>query len=177
MITRKKIDEIYRNILKGLDPSFAARVAAWRDAVIASGVIPYIYCGARTPAEQEELYRQGRTKSGKIVTNARGYPIPQSFHCYGRAIDWVPAKKIANDSYEADWVNVQSYGVGIENGKLCSLVALSWERPHLQDGHFKDWRDLAANMAISQSEEPVTFKALPDKKTVKSRKVVIRRIK
>ena len=107
MITRKKIDEIYRNILKGLDPSFAARVAAWRDAVIASGVIPYIYCGARTPAEQEELYRQGRTKSGKIVTNARGYPIPQSFHCYGRAIDWVPAKKIANDSYEADWVNVQ----------------------------------------------------------------------
>ena len=173
MITRQKIEDIYQDVLKGLEPSFAARVAAWRDAVIASGVIPYIYCGRRTPAEQEELYKQGRTKSGRIVTNARGYPVPQSFHCYGRAIDWVPAKQVAKDGYEADWNNVQSYGVGIENGKLFTLTALTWERPHLQDGFFKDWRDLAHNEAEAPSEEPVTH--TPKATNAKRGKVSIRR--
>ena len=56
MITRAKIESIYQDILKGLEPTFAARVAAWRDAVIAGGVIPYVYCGLRTPREQQDLY-------------------------------------------------------------------------------------------------------------------------
>jgi len=173
MISKQKIEEIYKDILKGLEPSFAARVAAWRDAVTASGVTPYIYCGRRTPAEQEELYRQGRTKSGRIVTNARGYPIPQSFHCYGRAIDWVPAKQVSGGNFEADWDNVQHYGIGIENGKLFNLVALTWERPHLQDGFFKDWRDLAHNEAEAPTEEPVTH--APNVGKTKKGKVSIRR--
>lgn len=155
MITRSKIDNIYRDILKGLEPTFAARVAAWRDAVIAGNVIPYIYCGRRTPQEQQDLYEQGRTKSGRIVTNAMGLPVAQSFHCYGRAIDWVPAKKVKDDGYEADWDNIQQYGIGIENGKLYNLQALTWERPHLQDGYFKDWRDLARLEKDAPAQEPV----------------------
>ena len=117
MISREKIESIFQDILKGLEPTFAARVGAWRDAVITSGVIPYVYCGLRTPAEQERLYAQGRSEPGRVVTNARGKPIPQSFHCYGRAIDWVPAKQVKDNGYEADWDNVQSYGVGIVTGK------------------------------------------------------------
>lgn len=175
MITRSKIDSIYQDILKGLEPTFARRVGVWRDAVIASNVIPYIYCGRRTPAEQEELYQQGRTKSGRIVTNARGYPVPQSFHCYGRAIDWVPAKEVKPNSYEADWDNIQAYGVGIENGKLYNLAALSWERPHLQDAFFKDWRDLARLEANTPTEEPVTHTPEKDPPKPKQRKIVIRR--
>ena len=38
----------------------------------------------RTFKEQNELFAQGRTKRGKIVTNARG---GQSYHNYGLAID------------------------------------------------------------------------------------------
>lgn len=38
----------------------------------------------RSFAEQDALYAQGRTKPGKIVTNARG---GTSFHNYGLAID------------------------------------------------------------------------------------------
>jgi peptidoglycan L-alanyl-D-glutamate endopeptidase CwlK len=38
----------------------------------------------RTFAEQDALYAQGRTKPGKIITNARG---GQSYHNYGLAID------------------------------------------------------------------------------------------
>jgi len=40
----------------------------------------------RTDAEQDALYAQGRTKPGKIVTNARG---GESYHNYGLAYDVV----------------------------------------------------------------------------------------
>jgi peptidoglycan L-alanyl-D-glutamate endopeptidase CwlK len=40
----------------------------------------------RTFKEQDELYAQGRTKPGKVVTDARG---GQSYHNYGLAIDIV----------------------------------------------------------------------------------------
>lgn len=40
--------------------------------------------GMRTVPEQDRLYAQGRTTSGKIVTNAKG---GQSFHNYGVAVD------------------------------------------------------------------------------------------
>lgn len=168
MITRKRIEQIYQDILKGLEPTFASRVAAWRDAVIAQGVIPYIYCGRRTPAEQEKLYAQGRSEPGRIVTQARGKPIPQSFHCYGRAIDWVPARQIKPDGYEADWDSVQSYGLGIDLAKSFNLTALSWERPHLQDGYYKDWRDLAKAVTDAPKSEPVT-QGKPSKNRVKLR--------
>lgn len=39
----------------------------------------------RTQEEQERLYAQGRTTSGKIVTNCRGYQSP---HCWGVAFDF-----------------------------------------------------------------------------------------
>ena len=39
----------------------------------------------RTQEEQEELYAQGRTKKGKIVTNCRGFQSP---HCWGVSFDF-----------------------------------------------------------------------------------------
>lgn len=50
----------------------------------------------RTFAEQDGLYAQGRTKPGRIVTNARG---GYSYHNYGLAIDIVLIK----DGKEAIW--------------------------------------------------------------------------
>jgi peptidoglycan L-alanyl-D-glutamate endopeptidase CwlK len=38
----------------------------------------------RTKAEQDAIYAQGRTKPGKIVSNAK---YPQSLHCWGIAFD------------------------------------------------------------------------------------------
>lgn len=50
----------------------------------AAGITIKITSGSRTYAEQNDLYEQGRTKPGKIVTNARG---GQSNHCFGIAFD------------------------------------------------------------------------------------------
>jgi peptidoglycan L-alanyl-D-glutamate endopeptidase CwlK len=56
----------------------------------------------RTFAEQDALFAQGRTKPGKIVTNAKG---GQSYHNYGLAIDIVLIlDKDKNGSFEtASW--------------------------------------------------------------------------
>lgn len=43
------------------------------------------YSGLRTPEKQDELYAQGRTAPGGIVTNAKG---GESAHQYGCANDW-----------------------------------------------------------------------------------------
>lgn len=46
-----------------------------------------IYCTYRSGAEQSELYEQGRTKPGEIVTNARA---GESWHNWRCAFDFVP---------------------------------------------------------------------------------------
>lgn len=44
----------------------------------------FITCTLRTKEEQNELYAQGRTKPGKIITWAKG---GESLHNYGLAVD------------------------------------------------------------------------------------------
>jgi peptidoglycan L-alanyl-D-glutamate endopeptidase CwlK len=66
----------------------------------------------RTNAEQNELYALGRTKPGKIVTNAKG---GDSYHNYGLAIDFVLiVNGKASWTVNKDWLKVieifQSYG-------------------------------------------------------------------
>ena len=67
----------------------------------------------RTFAEQNTLYAQGRTKPGKIVTNAKG---GLSYHNYGMAVDivliingkeasWDTGKDFDADG-KADWIEV-----------------------------------------------------------------------
>lgn len=54
------------------------------EAEAALGITLRVVQGLRTIAEQNALYAQGRTKPGKIVTNAKG---GSSLHNYGLAID------------------------------------------------------------------------------------------
>ena len=67
----------------------------------------------RTIQEQNDLYAIGRTKPGKIVTNAKG---DQSFHCHGLATDFCLLHKDGTVSWNmhedldkdgiADWIEV-----------------------------------------------------------------------
>lgn len=54
------------------------------------------YCGYRSPEEQERLYAQGRTKPGKIVTNAKP---GQSKHEKRAAIDFAFVVPKGQDIY------------------------------------------------------------------------------
>jgi peptidoglycan L-alanyl-D-glutamate endopeptidase CwlK len=71
--------------LSGLLSADKAAAEALIDFAYACGVPIVITQGLRTIAEQDELYAQGRTKPGAIVTNARG---GYSYHNFGVAIDF-----------------------------------------------------------------------------------------
>jgi peptidoglycan LD-endopeptidase CwlK len=83
---KEELFEIYRQICEVLKGRVMCRFA-------------YVI---RTLAEQEALYAQGRTKPGKIVTNAKA---GWSYHNYGLAVDIVMIHdKDGNGSYEtASW--------------------------------------------------------------------------
>lgn len=68
--------------------------------------------GYRSIEEQNRLYSQGRTTSGKIVTNAKG---GQSAHNYGLAFDFAP---LING--KIDWDDIDKFktvaAIGIKAG-------------------------------------------------------------
>ena len=81
----------------------------------------------RTPKEQDEIYSRGRTTPGRIVTYAKGTPVPQSLHNFQCAIDVCDKKKL----YDIDWNKL---------GKIGESCGLEWggrwtkpvDKPHFQ---------------------------------------------
>ena len=110
----------------------------------------------RTIEEQNDLYAQGRTKAGSIVTKAKG---GSSFHNYGLAFDFaLMYDKDGNGTYEclswdtkldfdrdaqADWMEVV---------RLFKDKGFTWggdfksiqDDPHLEKPFGYDWRELFA---------------------------------
>lgn len=74
--------------LAGLLPVVQRGVRVWLEKAVRAaavyGMEVKVICGVRSWAEQDELYAQGRTKPGAIVTKARG---GASWHNYGVAFD------------------------------------------------------------------------------------------
>lgn len=107
----------------------------------------------RTFAEQDAIYAQGRTKPGKIVTNAKG---GLSYHNYGLAIDIVLlVDKDNNGTFEsAVWDNKTDFD-GDKKSDWMEIVTIfkqhGWEwggdwkfvdTPHFQKTFGKSVRDL-----------------------------------
>jgi peptidoglycan L-alanyl-D-glutamate endopeptidase CwlK len=83
------MDKITLDRIKLLHPALREEVGKIYADICASlpaGVVCRFTHTLRTFAEQDALYQLGRSKKGKIVTNAKG---GQSFHNYGLAIDFV----------------------------------------------------------------------------------------
>ena len=118
-----------------LDPRVARMAREWLDRARSMGLGPLITCTRRTSAEQDALYAQGRTKPGKIVTNAKA---GQSAHNFGLALDFVPLVhgKPEWSGKHPDWKRL---------GELAEGVGFEWaarwprfkELPHIQ---FPNWK-------------------------------------
>lgn len=106
-----------------------------------SGITVLIYCTFRSSEEQDDLYAQGRTKQGKIVTNARGGQSKHNHTVNGRpaslAFDCVPlrnGKPVWSKNTDEDLQLWQKVGI------LGKSVGLEWagdwkrfkEFPHFQ---------------------------------------------
>lgn len=93
------------------------------------GIDVLIYCTLRDNTEQDSLYAQGRTKKGRIVTNAKG---GYSYHNYGLAFDCVPSI-----DGRARWDRIDLYN---KMGRIGRSLGLVWggdfksfkDRPHFQ---------------------------------------------
>jgi peptidoglycan LD-endopeptidase CwlK len=90
--------------------------------------------GLRTYEQQNDLYSQGRTTEGGVVTNARG---GESYHNFGLAVDVVPLTDNGGIDWGASqledgWSTIGNYGAatGLEwGGNWESFV----DRPHFRD--------------------------------------------
>ena len=69
-----------------LAPFLVVRLTAALDECHAMGYHVAVFESYRTPERQQWLYDQGRTRDGKIITNAKPY---ESFHQFGLAVDIV----------------------------------------------------------------------------------------
>jgi peptidoglycan L-alanyl-D-glutamate endopeptidase CwlK len=152
-MTWRKIQELSEGHIACLAEGFRQRVGHWYREATLKKIPVLIYSSLRTPKEQDELYAQGRTKKGARVTNARGTPVPQSYHCYGRAIDMVPCAAAAGE-YTPSWDDEKTYAILQKMAEKHRLRAISWERPHLEDGDFQDWRELAAKESAALEPAP-----------------------
>lgn len=119
--------------LSNIHPVMANKARELIQKAHAEGIFIIITQGLRTIAEQNALYEQGRTKPGKVVTNARG---GYSYHNYGLAFDYcvcdiVGEKLIPNWNVDKRWIRVGTIGksLGLEWGG-------DWEEfkdfPHFQ---------------------------------------------
>ena len=118
------------NRLKKVHPELAGRIRTVVAALSQAGINIEIVQGLRTFAEQDDLFRQGRTKKGLVVTNARG---GQSNHNYGLAVDVVPFVD-GKPNWKAP--NAIWMAIGHEGGKVGLEWGGSWkkfiDKPHLQ---------------------------------------------
>jgi peptidoglycan L-alanyl-D-glutamate endopeptidase CwlK len=128
-------------------PEFAALAYKWQAECRTAGLTVLIYCTLRTSAEQDELYKVGRTVKGKdvttrrpmgrTVTNARG---GQSAHNFGLALDFVPMLL-----GKPQWNDKSLYGRAIALAEKVGLQSLANEPRFSELAHLqqKNWRDIA----------------------------------
>lgn len=117
--------------LQNVHPVVAAKARQLITAAYKEGINVIITQGFRSIEEQNELYAQGRTEPGKIVTNARG---GDSYHNYGLAIDFALMNPDGSISWEVNdkWKRVAAIGksLGFEWGGDWSGNLKDY--PHLQ---------------------------------------------
>ncbi|MEK0315213.1 M15 family metallopeptidase [Cohnella sp. 56] len=124
--------------VSALHPVVAAKMKTLETEAKARGIRILITDGFRSSAEQDAIYRQGRSDPGAVVTNAKG---GQSYHNYGLAIDFALRKKNGdviwdmnydgNGNKQADWMEVVA---------IAKRLGFSWggdwksfpDYPHLQ---------------------------------------------
>jgi len=99
------------------------------ETAVSQGVHVKVIGGSRTYAEQDELYKQGRSKPGQIVTNAKG---GQSWHNFGLAFDVgifsADGKSYYGESEAYKDVGAIGESIGLEWGGRWEFV----DEPHFQ---------------------------------------------
>lgn len=135
-----KLGPASRKKLEGLHPDLVAVVTR---AIEVTTQDFTVLCGVRTLAEQKELYAQGRTKPGDIVTwtlNSRHLPAADGL---GRAVDLAPYPIDWKTSFKFDAIAAaimqasKELGIPIRWGADWDQDGISRERGETDSPHFE----------------------------------------
>lgn len=148
MLTLDQVKSKSAGRLARLHPVVLAGAEVLIQRSYARGVAIVITQGMRSIAEQNELYAQGRTKKGPIVTHARG---GSSYHNYGLAIDFAlllpdgtrvswDMKRDGDSDKTADWLEV------VEEAKK---LGFEWGGDWTS---FKDYSHLQISFGLTTSQ-------------------------
>lgn len=120
-----------------LQNDFGAKVTQWLTECRKRGLNPLIHFGSRTVAEQETLFEKFQLGGPKAV-------MPQcSYHCYGRAIDWVNIRDANAGEKGLAWSDDKAYANGTNIGAAFGLAGIgASDNDHLQDANFESASDL-----------------------------------
>jgi peptidoglycan L-alanyl-D-glutamate endopeptidase CwlK len=123
-----KVDDRSERVIATLLPEVQPYAQALVMKSAASGIAIKVISGLRTYDEQNDLYAQGRTKPGKIVTNARG---GYSNHNFGIAFDIgvFEGSRYLDDSPKYKAVGVLGVDLGLEWGGNWKTIQ---DEPHFQ---------------------------------------------
>ncbi|AXF55691.1 M15 family metallopeptidase [Salicibibacter kimchii] len=108
------------------------------------GINVVITEGHRSHERQDDLYAQGRTESGNIVTNAEA---GESYHNYGLAIDFA----IENNDGELIW-DIEYDGNGSGEADWLEVAAIGEELGFDWGGHWNDYPHLQMDFGLSVEE-------------------------
>ncbi|MBG9911736.1 peptidase M15 [Bacillus xiamenensis] len=154
------VDRSIRNMGDGINSVVKEGAIEMIKQAYKEGIFVQITAGYRSIAEQNKLYAQGRTDSGKIVTNARG---GQSNHNYGLAVDYV---LLSSDGKKPLWTVNEKWRRVAQIGKS---LGFSW------GGDWKSFKDyphleMMGGLTISQLQagrRPVLVSFLSNKVSAK----------
>lgn len=131
---KPKTDNLLVRIsLPVLYPPFADKIQTLVANCRARGADYWAISGERTWEEQAEIYAQGRSKPGKIVTNAKP---GSSAHNFAIAVDFCFDKDTKREGLQPDW-STEKYEILAEEAKKLGLDSGFWwkkftDAPHVQ---------------------------------------------
>ncbi|QDI90935.1 M15 family peptidase [Salicibibacter halophilus] len=108
------------------------------------GIDVVITEGYRSHDRQDDLYAQGRTESGDIVTNAEA---GESYHNYGLAIDFA----IENSDGEIIW-DIEYDGTESGESDWLEVAAIGEDLGFEWGGHWNDYPHLQMDFGLSIEE-------------------------
>ena len=123
-----KVDDRSERVIATLLPEVQPYARALIAKAAANGITIKVISGLRTYDEQNDLYAQGRTKQGNIVTNARG---GYSNHNFGIAFDIgvFEGSRYLDDSPKYKGVGLLGMDLGLEWGGNWKTIQ---DEPHFQ---------------------------------------------
>ena len=155
------------NDLSLLHPVVREAVIKVEDSLNNDGIPFKVFEAFRFPERQADLFAQGRTKPGRIVTYAQ--PWYSSYHQYGLAVDFVLFEN-GKWSWDGDTAEKKEWWeIMHELGKKYGLSPLDFETPHLQisgtssnaltQGHYpahgdKQWTEHLAAVIRGWNQSP-----------------------